>query len=83
MDKDRVEGAGDFPIDPALGPPVKDQVGNLPPEGASRYGPVDTPLNPKPGWDAQAKLDNRGMKERPDNPTPPIKRSRRKAARGK
>ena len=32
---------------------------------------------------AQAKLDNSGIKERPDRPTLPITRSSRKAARGK
>ena len=32
---------------------------------------------------AQAKLDSNGMNERPDNPTPPIKRSSRNAARGR
>ena len=32
---------------------------------------------------AQAKLDSSGMKARPDKPTPPIRRSSRKAARGR
>ena len=32
---------------------------------------------------AQAKLDSSGMKARPDSPTPPIRRSSRKAARGR
>ena len=32
---------------------------------------------------AQAKLDNKGMKARPDNPTLPINRSSRNAARGR
>ena len=32
---------------------------------------------------AQAKLDSSGMNERPDSPTPPIRRSSRKAARGR
>ena len=32
---------------------------------------------------AQAKLDSSGMNERPDNPTVPITRSSKKAARGR
>jgi hypothetical protein len=32
---------------------------------------------------AQAKLDSKGMNARPDNPTLPITRSSRNAARGK
>lgn len=32
---------------------------------------------------AQAKLDSRGMNERPDRPTLPIRRSSMKAARGR
>ena len=32
---------------------------------------------------AQAKLDSSGMKERPDSPTLPIKRSSKNAARGR
>ena len=32
---------------------------------------------------AQAKLDSSGMKARPDRPTPPIRRSSKKAARGR
>ena len=32
---------------------------------------------------AQAKLESKGMKERPERPTPPINRSNKKAARGR